>query len=223
MLEMPFGLDPAVDDIDSFLIQKVRKKLIYQSSCYLSLSGRTTIVNQVLMATLWYFVVVQDDTSKVFGKITMLFQNFLWLGKEHRTQIRVSWHDCCVKKKQRGLSIINPKDAEIALWVVYAFLPGQSPIIRYKLSQMSPSRETKQPQNPQWSLISHHTSTLGSRVWGRIHRALNRMCKQPQERRPLCKANTASFSLQQNLQFKVGVYNISHAKALELHSKRMHE
>jgi hypothetical protein len=198
---MPFGMDPAVDDIDSFLIQKVRKKLTYWSSCYLSLSGRTTIMNQVLMATLWYFVAVWGGTSKVFGKITTLLRNFLWLGKEHRTRIRVSWHDCCVKRKQGGLSIINPKDAEVALlskWVVYAFLPGQSnlqTIIRYKLSQMSPNRETKWPRNLQWSLVSHHTSTPGSRVWGRIHRAWSKMCKQLREGRPLCEVDTTSLPL----------------------------
>jgi hypothetical protein len=130
-----------------------------------------------------------------------------------------------VKKKFGGLSLIDPREAEIALlskWIVYSFLPGKSnlqTIIRHKVSLMHPSRTTKWPRDPLWGLVTNHTSTLGSRVWSRIQLAWSRMCRHIREGRPLCAADTESVPLWWNNQYKVGDYNISHAQALEFYNK----
>jgi exonuclease III len=225
MLGTPFGMDLSTEEIDSFLLQKVQKKLSYWTSSYLSLSGRATILNQVLLATIWYFVAAWGGSSKVYGKITALLRNYLWAGKDSRTRTRVSWQDCCIKRKLGGLSLIDPKEAEVGLlskWVVHAFLPGDSnlqTILRNKLSMMSPSRVSRWPRDPSWSLVTHHTPSPGSRIWNRIQRAWNRMGKHLREGRPLCEADTAALPLWWNTKFTAGSYDISHVKALELYSK----
>jgi hypothetical protein len=57
-LGIPFGLRLEVNDINAFLLNKVKKKLSFWCSTHLSLVGRTLIVNQILLSTLWYFICV---------------------------------------------------------------------------------------------------------------------------------------------------------------------
>jgi len=57
-LGIPFGLGLEVNDINAFLLNKVKKKLLFWCSTHLPLVGRTLIVNQILLSTLWYFICV---------------------------------------------------------------------------------------------------------------------------------------------------------------------
>jgi hypothetical protein len=52
LLGIPFGLGLEVKDIDAFLLNKIKKKLLFWCSTHISLVGRTFIVNQILLATL---------------------------------------------------------------------------------------------------------------------------------------------------------------------------
>jgi hypothetical protein len=153
LLGTVFGVDLDTGNIDEFLMQKIRKKLCYWTTTHLSLSGRVTIINQVLLATLWYFITIWQGSKRVLGKITSLIRNFLWSNKEHKTRIRVNWGDCYVKRKNRGLGIIDPTDALKALlnkWIISTYLPSESNLqllLRHKLSLFQPAKRLLWPPN----------------------------------------------------------------------------
>jgi hypothetical protein len=52
LLGTPFGLKMELQDVDQFLVNRVKGKLKYWTFMNLSLAGRTLIVNQVLMSSL---------------------------------------------------------------------------------------------------------------------------------------------------------------------------
>jgi hypothetical protein len=94
-----------LQDVDQFLVNRVKGKLKYWTSTNLSLVGRTLIVNQVLMSSLWYFIAVWVGSKKLLGRIKALLCNYLWSGSENTARAQVNWDDCTVPKKVGGLSL----------------------------------------------------------------------------------------------------------------------
>ena len=99
--------------MDQFLVNMVRGKLKYWTSTNLSLARWTLIVNQFLMSSLLYFIVVWVGSKRVIGRIEALFHNYLWSGSQNIAKARVSWEDCTIFKKVRGVGLISPKNAII--------------------------------------------------------------------------------------------------------------
>lgn len=58
LFDTPFGLHLEFQNVDQYVINMVKAKLRYWSSTQLSLVGRILIVNQMLISSLWYFIVV---------------------------------------------------------------------------------------------------------------------------------------------------------------------
>ena len=149
LLGTPFGLSIATNDLDEFLIDKIRKKLSYWTTTKLSLAARRLIVNQVLLSTLWYFIGVWAGSRMVIKKIQALLRNYLWSGQEHRARARVAWDTCTKKQSAGGLSLTDPHDALDCLlgkWVIKACEPGTSNLLsflRYRLSLFKPVKEGK--------------------------------------------------------------------------------
>jgi hypothetical protein len=52
----PFGISLEVADIDEFLFQKIKKKLRYWTTLFLSLPARAIVANSIPLLTLWYFI-----------------------------------------------------------------------------------------------------------------------------------------------------------------------
>jgi hypothetical protein len=52
LLSTPFGLKMELQDVDQFLMNRVKSNLKYWSSTNLSLAGCTLVVNHVLMSSL---------------------------------------------------------------------------------------------------------------------------------------------------------------------------
>jgi hypothetical protein len=69
-----------LQDVDLFLVDRIKAKLKYWSSIDLSFIGITLIMNHVLMSFLWYFTVVGVGSKKVLRKIKALLHDNLWLG-----------------------------------------------------------------------------------------------------------------------------------------------
>ncbi len=112
----------------------------------LSLEDKAAIYNQVLISTLWFYIIVWGGSYKILNKIKRDNQNYLWLGEEKFIQTRVSWNECCLKKKYGELGLIDPKMAKTNLlikWIVKAMEPGDSNfqlILRYSISRYSPQK-----------------------------------------------------------------------------------
>ena len=145
------------------LINMVKGKLKYWSSTNLSLARRTLIVRQILMPSLWYYIVVRVGSMKLLG-IKPLLRKYVWSGSENTARARVSWDDCTMPKKVGGLTIISPEDAMKALmskWVIQALLLGKSnlqTILRHRIKQLQPP--------PMFS--PHFLTKGGTKVWHHI-------------------------------------------------------
>lgn len=78
LLDIPFGLEIKLHDVDHFIVVSIKAKLECWSSTHLSFVGITLIVNQVLMLSLWYFIAVWDGANKVLRKIKAMLRDDLW-------------------------------------------------------------------------------------------------------------------------------------------------
>jgi hypothetical protein len=107
--------------------------------------GWAIIVNFVLASTLWFFINILGDTKKLIRKCKYLLQNFLWVGADQRTKIKVSLFDCCANKSIKGIGLIDPKEVMDALfckWVIKALKPSNSNLkllLGFKLAMCKPS------------------------------------------------------------------------------------
>lgn len=69
-----------LQDVDLFLVDRIKAKLKNWSSIDLSFVGIMLIMNHVLMSFLWYFILVGVGSRKVLEKIKALLRDNLWLG-----------------------------------------------------------------------------------------------------------------------------------------------
>ena len=81
----------------------------------LSLVGRVVICNHVLLFILWFFITVWRGSNKTLSKIRGAIRNYLWSGKEQLTRTKISWRECCLKKKCGGLGLVDPEAAKTSL------------------------------------------------------------------------------------------------------------
>lgn len=135
------GLSLQVQDVNNFLIYKIRKKTMYWGSRHLSLAGRSPIVNHVLAFTLWYLVIVQTRSWKAIRNIKRL--------------LRIIYG---------GLSLIDPVVAIknlLVKWVLKAF-EGEGEqsnlqiLLWCRLRCLWPDRKNKWSEGMRWIFLPHH-------------------------------------------------------------------
>jgi hypothetical protein len=84
LLRTCFGLSLEILDIDNFSCDKIKKKLTFLRSCFkLSLVDRATIVNQVLLSSPWFFVLVWRGFKTIIRRIRGLLETYLWSDIKH--------------------------------------------------------------------------------------------------------------------------------------------
>ena len=83
----------------------------------LSLAGKVVICNQVLLSTLWFFITILGGggSNKILRKMRGAIRKSLWSGKEQLTYTRVSWKECCMKKKVGGLGLADLEAGKTSL------------------------------------------------------------------------------------------------------------
>lgn len=106
-----------LEDVDQFLVDKVKVKLKYWSSTHLPLARITLVVNKVLISSLWYFIKVWVGTKKILCKIKALLCNYLWYGVENAARAWVRWDDCTIPKKVGGWSLTSLEMPCKHLWI----------------------------------------------------------------------------------------------------------
>lgn len=85
LLGISFGLNLDVVDVESFVIDKIKKKLSYWCFVHLSLVGRTI----VLTFSLWYFGAVWGVPPKFLRRSNHYFGTSC--GEEHNTQLGLGY------------------------------------------------------------------------------------------------------------------------------------
>ena len=149
----------------------------------LSLAGCALICNHVLLSTLWFFISVWGGSNKILNKIRGAIRNYLWSGKEQQSRSRVSWRECCLKKKYRGLDLVDPEAAKTSLlckWIVRAMEPGDSNLqvmLRFRLAYFKPQIGRSWGPNLDWFTNEQHQGFTESKVWGHIGKTWRIMAK----------------------------------------------
>jgi hypothetical protein len=129
LLGTPFGLSLEILGIDNFSYDKIKKKLTFLCSCSKSsLVDRATIVNQVLLSSLWFFVLMWRGFKTNIRRIRGLLENYLWSDIKHVVCKTVFLStNYCVKKCYGGLGLINLETTLSTLlskWVIHVMKLG---------------------------------------------------------------------------------------------------
>ena len=225
LLGTPFGLNLNTPDIDQFLYRKISKKLDYWSTMKLALAGRVVICNQVLLSTLWFFITVWGGSNKILRKIRGAIRNYLWSGKEQLTRTRINWRECCMRKKNGGLGLVDPEAAKTSLmckWIVKAMEPSESNLqtmLRYRLARFNPLMGRSWGVSLDWFTCKNHIGVAGSKVWGHISKAWKVMAKGIYQLPPRIRMEL----LHSNIWWSDGIElinnGVEYAKGLELYRK----
>ena len=94
----PFGQHLELQNVDHFLINRVKAKLRYWSSTQLSLPSRTLIVNQALMSSVWYFIGVWVGSKKFWERFKFCFATtFGHAHKMRQDPVLARMTVCCLK------------------------------------------------------------------------------------------------------------------------------
>ena len=174
LLGAPFDLSLATKDVDSFLLDKLSKKLMHWSTTKLNPTRRSIVANSVLLSSTFFFLSICGGSKKGVKKIKSAIMNYVAGGKLQRARIRVSWQQCCQAKSMGGVNLINPEDAVAALmskWVIKALEPSDSNLhlfLRYRLSQYQPYTSGRWTQSLEYFHINKHQRKKGSIVWNQV-------------------------------------------------------
>lgn len=88
-----FDLHMRLWNVDQFLVGVVKAKLNSWSSTHLSLVGITYIMNNMLMSSLWYFIVIWIGLKKGFKEV----QSFV----THLYAVWIRKHNTCMSELKR--------------------------------------------------------------------------------------------------------------------------
>jgi hypothetical protein len=201
LLGTPFGLSLLSADVNTFLFDRISKKLSYWVTVHINPIGRGVIVNSVLNSSTFFFLSVWGGNSRGVKKVKSALLNYLASGKSHRARARVNWIQCCQRKEDGGLNIIYPEDAVVALmikWVTKAMEPGRSNLhlmLRYRLGMYQPYKGGRWQPSLEYFTIPWHQSKHGSLPWNRVVLAWKSLISDVQFIPPTCLEELMCCSL----------------------------
>ena len=141
LLGASFGLSLSTRDVDTFLGDKLAKKLTHWCATKINQAGRRIVANNMLLSSTFYFLSMWRSSQKGVKKIKSSIMNYMAARRIQKSRIKVSWAQCCHPKEKSGLNLINPEDAVLALMTKRlnkALEPRDSNLhlfLRYRLSQ----------------------------------------------------------------------------------------
>lgn len=111
LLGTPSGFHPTVQDVDSFLLNRVKKK----SNFGLKQGYRQPVESLQLTMSFHLHIVLSyyvGGSKDVLSKLRTFLQNYLWFGLQSTTPTQVRW-DTTVQHNNGGLSITNRESASL--------------------------------------------------------------------------------------------------------------
>jgi len=108
----------------------LKNKLISWSNNRLSLAGRILVVNQVLLASMWYIAASWNPNPRMCSQIRGIVRNFIWGGRDTPTRAKVKWDTMVMPTSPGGLGIIDPRaqlEALLAKLLTRGLAPGGEP------------------------------------------------------------------------------------------------
>ncbi|KAJ1692584.1 hypothetical protein LUZ63_009282 [Rhynchospora breviuscula] len=108
----------------SNLIDKISNKFSRWKSNFLSMGGRSVILNSVLIASPLYYFSIFKCPSWALNKIERIRRNFLWgsyQSADKKKLCLVNWQTICKRKEFGGWGIINLQHMNLALLCKWAW------------------------------------------------------------------------------------------------------
>ena len=180
-----------------------------------------------MMSSHWYFIAIWVGSKRVLAKIEALLRNYLWSGARKTTRAWVSWDNCMISKKVRGLSLISLEDAMKTFMnkrIIQALLCSKlnlQIILRYRITLLHPSYHGPWGPSSLWVFSPNFSTKCGSKVWHHITQSWKVMASMVAYL-PLSIANDI---LQLNLWWRTkyqGLYfGISMSRACTLYTERL--
>ncbi len=154
----------------------LKSKLINWSHNQLSLAGRILVVNQVLLASMWYLAACWNPYPQMCAQVTGVVRNFIWGGKDAPVCAKVKWDMLTLPTAQGGLGIIDPKtqsEALLAKLLIRGLAPGGEPwkeLIRHKADQIRLPVHDKGPNTPDinWLFTAPKFKRIHCSMWKSI-------------------------------------------------------
>jgi hypothetical protein len=88
-IQVGFHLPPEAN-FDKML-SALKGKLINWSTCRLLLAVRILVVNQVLLASMWYLATSWNPNPRMCSQVRGVVRNFIWSGKTTNARAKVKW------------------------------------------------------------------------------------------------------------------------------------
>jgi hypothetical protein len=200
LLGAPFGISLSTANVDDFLLEKMSNKLTRWSATKINATGRSVVVNSILLLSMFYFMSIWGGTKQGIKRIKLAVMNYLAAGTMQRSRIRISWIQCCQSKAEGGLNIINPEDAMVGLmtkWILKAMEPGTTNLhllLRFRLMHYQPFQNGNWQPSLEYFTKQGHQARRGSIVWNRISTAWKIMINEVEFVRPNNREELASCS-----------------------------
>ncbi len=158
------------------MVTTLKGKLINWSTYRLSLAGRILVVNQVLLASMWYLATAWNPSPAMCSQIRGIVRNFIWSGKASNARAKVKWETLVLPTAQGGLGIIDPKaqsEALLAKLFVRGLEPGGEPwkeLLRHRADQVKLSVHDLGPSfhGINWMFVATKLKRPPTSLWKNI-------------------------------------------------------
>ena len=87
LLGAPFSLSLATKDVDSFLFDKLSKKLVHWSTTKINPTSCSIVANSILLSSTFFFLSIWGESRKGVKKIKSAIMNYVAGRKLQRTRI----------------------------------------------------------------------------------------------------------------------------------------
>lgn len=106
-LGYPIGVDVSNKMLIDWVLEKVKKKILYWKSDQWPLHVRLRIVQAILIPYLLYYLPLLDWKESHLKLIIKILMQFLWNKKQTRSMLCISWDMLCQPKEWGGLGILH--------------------------------------------------------------------------------------------------------------------
>ncbi|KAG1050143.1 hypothetical protein G6F43_007562 [Rhizopus delemar] len=164
------------------LIATVKDQVQVYSQRQLSLRGRATIMNTLILTKVWYCLRLLQPTQSFFNELRKIIYAFVWQNKRPL----VSFEQLCMPIAQGGLGVLKPQVQHMILQIRHLrhiFNPSTTPSL---IQSVLHHPFTSVAGNDNFPLISLFVPTLRKHnlhqpmsIFHAIYRAYDRFCLKP--------------------------------------------
>ncbi|KAG0571879.1 hypothetical protein KC19_VG050800 [Ceratodon purpureus] len=173
-----FKMNPA--NRDRKVIIQLTKQLMISSPRKLSMTGRHLIVNQVLLASIWYLCSCASLTTSAFKQIRGIVRNYLWGAKlDKHTRAKVSWAIAVQLIAVGGLKVLDPAMQARALLTKLldrGLSPEYAPwktLVRHRVNQTRLMGGGKWTANAHFVMQPRAAPLASPPLWKAVHKAFS--------------------------------------------------